>query len=92
VAVLAEGASYDEFCEYTTRVRGPLSNVELQELWSWRQKLLGVRFDTGRGYRSQLPQDEQHLTSREREAKVFAEAKSQGRNIEKLPERNPHWI
>lgn len=90
--VLAPDATYDEFREYTVRLRGALPDVELRDLWSWRQKLLGVRFDIGRGYQSQLPPDEQNLTNNEREAKVYAEAKSQGRSIEKLPERSPHWI
>ena len=92
MAVLEQDATYDEFCDYTTRLRGVLPDVELQDLWSWRQKLLGVRFDTGRGYQSRLPLDEQHLTKRERGEKAYAEAKSQGRNIERLPERNPHWM
>ena len=92
MAVLAPDASFTDFTAYITRVRGCLATEELEELWQWRQKLLGVRFDTGRGYLSQLPPDEQHLTNKEREAKVFADAKSQGRNIEKLPERNPYWI
>lgn len=92
MAVLAPDATYIEFCDYTVNARGVLSDVELQDLWEWRIKLLGIRFDTGRGYQSQLPLDEQGLTNNEREAKVVEEARLQGRNIEKLPERSPYWI
>jgi hypothetical protein len=34
-----------------------------------------------------LASDEQHLSKREVDEKRFAEAKSQGRNIERLPEK-----
>ena len=92
MAVLAADATFEEFSSYTRALRGAVSDSELADLWLWRQKLQGIKFDVGRGARAQLPSDEQHLTRNEREAKVYAEAKSQGRNIEKLPERNPHWI
>jgi hypothetical protein len=92
VAVLAADATFEEFRSYTCSLRGAVSDSELADLWIWRQKLQGIRFDVGRGYRDQLPPDEQHLTNNEREAKVYTEAKSQGRSIEKLPERSPYWI
>jgi len=92
MAVLAAGATFEEFCVYTRSLRGDVPDAELIDLWGWRKKLHSVKLNAGTGSRSQLPDDEQHLTNNEREAKVFAEAKSQGRNIEKLPERNPHWI
>ena len=47
-------------------------------------RLNSLQMSTGRGFRAMLPSDEQHLTSREREAKVVAEAQSQGRNIERV--------
>ena len=46
--------------------------------------MLGLRVITGAAARSRLPKDEQHLTLRERENKLVAEAKAQGRNIEKV--------
>jgi hypothetical protein len=45
---------------------------------------LGLRVITGAVARSRLPVEEQHLTLRERENKLIAEAKAQGRNIEKV--------
>ena len=64
-----------------------MGSDELKDLWEWRQKLLGIRIDTGRGSRSQLPPDEQHLTREQRGAKTEQEAKAQGRNIERLPDK-----
>ena len=86
MAVLPDGASFQEFAEYVLERREvPLS--ELRELYERRLRLKSITVSTGQGYQSTLPRDEQGLTNREREAKVFAEAKSQGRNIEKLPQK-----
>ena len=86
MAVLPDGASFQEFAEYVLARRDvPLS--ELRELYERRLRLKSITVSTGQGYQSTLPRDEQGLTNREREAKVFAEAKSQGRNIEKLPQK-----
>ena len=87
MAVLPPDATFDDFVSYTESLRGPLEPVVLEDLWEWRQKLLTLRVDTKAGYRSQLPADEQHLSKREVDEKRFAEAKSQGRNIERLPEK-----
>jgi len=87
VAVLPPDATFDDFVSYTESLRGPLGSDELRDLWEWRQKLLTLRVDTKAGYRSQLPADEQHLSKREVDEKRFAEAKSTGRNIERLPEK-----
>ena len=84
MAILAPDASFKEFAEYVETHKGPKTDVELEELWEWRQKLLGLRVITGAAARSRLPEDEQHLTLRERENKLVAEAKAQGRNIEKV--------
>ena len=84
MAVLAPDASFQEFAEYVETHKGSKTDVELEELWVWRQKLLGLRVITGSVKRSMLPPDEQHLTLRERENKLVAEAKAQGRNIEKV--------
>ena len=87
MAVLPPEASFDDFVSYTESLRGPMEPVALEELWEWRKKLLGIRFDTGRGFRTQLPVREQHLTREERGRKAEAEAKAAGRNIERLPDK-----
>ena len=87
MAVLPPEASFDEFVAYTRGLRGDVGDVEMQDLWLWRQKLLSVKINAGTGIQAILPADERGLTNSERERKVFAEAKSQGRNIEKLPEK-----
>jgi hypothetical protein len=87
VAILPREATYAEFRDYTVGLRGPLSCAELDELWERRQKLLGVKFATGRGYRSQLPPEEQHLSREERGQKAEQEAKANGRNIQRLPDK-----
>ena len=86
MAVLPDGATFEEFAEYVLERRDvPLS--ELRELYERRLRLKSITVSTGQGYQSTLPRDEQGLTNREREAKVFAEAKQQGRNIEKVSEK-----
>lgn len=86
MAVLPREASYGEFCAYVAGRNGPKSDAELLDLWEWRQKVLTVRVDTKRGWRAaKLMDDEQHLSRREIDTKRFAEAKSQGRNVEPLP-------
>ncbi len=87
MAVLPPDATFDDFVSYTESVRGPVGSDELSNLWEWRQKLLTLRVDTKSGYRSQLPADEQHLSRRELGDKRYQEATSQGRNIERLPDR-----
>jgi len=87
VAVLPAEASYEQFCDYITDLKGPQSDAELADLWAWRQKLTGIRFNTERAFRAQLPADEQHLTREERGRKAEVEALSQGRNIERLPDK-----
>lgn len=89
MAVLSPSATYEQFCEYVTDLKGPKTHLELAELWEWRQKLLGIKFDTGIGYRSMLPPDEQDLTMNQREQKVISEAQAQGRNIEPVGKR---WV
>ncbi len=87
MAVLPPDATFDDFVSYTESLRGPMGSDELRDLWEWRQKLVGIRFDTGRAIRAQLPPDEQHLTRKQRGAKVEQEAKAAGRNIERLPDK-----
>ena len=82
--ILPPDATYDEFCAYTVALRGPVGDDELMDLWEWRKKLLGIRIVTGRGYRErECPVDEQHLTMREREKKVIAEAEAAGITVER---------
>ena len=85
--VLPREATYGEFCGYVAGLRGALTRAELDELWERRQKLLGIGFATGAGSRSLLPPAEQHLTRNQRGRKAEAEAASQGRNIERLPDK-----
>ena len=87
MAVLPDGASFEEFTAYVLERRGQVPLAELKELYERRLRLKSITVSTGQGYQSTLPREEQGLTNREREAKVFAEAKSQGRNIEKLPQK-----
>jgi len=87
VAVLPHDATFEDFVSYTESFRGSLEPLVLKDLWEWRQKLLGIRFDTGRGFRTQLPPDEQHLSREQRGQKVEAEARANGRNIERLPDK-----
>ena len=86
MAVLPREASYGEFCAYVTGLNGSKSDAELLDLWEWRQKVLTVRVDIKRGWRAaKLTDDEQHLSRREIDTKRYAEAKSQGRNVEPPP-------
>lgn len=89
MALLSPTATYEQFCDYVTDLKGPKTRLELAELWEWRQKLSGLTFNNGAGYRSTLPPDEQDLTMNEREQKVIAEATAQGRNIEPVGKR---WV
>ena len=89
MAVLPPEATYVEFRDYIAKVRGPLSDDELLDLWEWRQKLLGIKIVTGAAARARMPADERDLTIREREQKLVSEAKAQGRNIEPVGSR---WV
>ena len=66
-------------------LHGPKGDAEMADLWEWRQKLLGVKVVTGRTIRAMLPPDEQHLTLRERERKVIADARAAGIEPERAP-------
>ena len=84
--ILPPDATYDEFCAYTVALRGPVGDDELMDLWEWRKKLSSIRIVTGRGYRERAcPPDEHHLTMREREKKVVAEAEAAGITVERAP-------
>jgi len=81
--ILPSNATYEQFEAYVTDLKGPKSRLELADLWEWRQKLQGIRIDTGRGMRAQLPVDEQDMTLRQREQKIIDEAHAAGRTIER---------
>jgi len=87
MAILPENVSFEEFTAYVLKRRGTVPLAELQELYDRRTRLKSVSVNNGQGLRSILPSDEQGLTIRERERKIVAEAKAQGRSIEKLPEK-----
>ena len=77
--ILPSDATYEEFETYVTDLKGPKSRLEQAELWEYRQKQSGIRIVTGRGYRErECPPDEHHLTLREREKKVIADARAAG--------------
>lgn len=76
--VLPPEATFEEFRDYVTDLRGPLPEKEIQDLWEWRQKLQGLTVVTGKGYQQMLPPDEQGLTLNERERKIVSEAKANG--------------
>jgi hypothetical protein len=85
MAILPQGASYEEFVEYVTNLRGEVPEEELKELYQRRLKLHGITFDTKRGWKAvALSPDEQDLTDNQREQKIIAEAKAQGRNIARV--------
>jgi len=83
--ILPPDATYAEFREYVESLHGPKGDAEMADLWEWRQKLLGVKVVTGRTMREMLPPDEQHLTLRERERKVIADARAAGIEPERAP-------
>ena len=87
MAILPREASYEDFCDYIIEVRGDVPDAEIDELWDRRHNLLGLMVNTGRGYRSKLPPDEQYLTRNALGRKAEREALSQGRNIERLPDK-----
>jgi len=78
--ILPTSASKKEFFAYVIEQRGAVPDDELEDLWEWRQKLHGIRVVTGRGERSQLPPEEQHMTLKEREQKVISDARAAGKD------------
>jgi len=85
MAILPDGASYQEFADYVTDLRGAVPKDELKELYQRHLKLKGLTFDLKRGWKAvALADDEMDLTNNQREQKVVAEAKAQGRNIAKV--------
>ncbi len=87
MAVLPDGATFEEFTDYVLKRRGQVPLMELRELYERRLRLKSVTVSTGQGLQSILPADEQGLTKVERERKIHAEVMSSGRNVEKVSER-----
>jgi len=85
MAVLHDGATYEEFVDYVTDLRGEVPEKELEELYERHLKLKGLTFDLKHGWKAiALADDEMDLTNNQREQKIVAEAKAQGRNIERV--------
>jgi hypothetical protein len=83
MAVLPPDATFEDFKAYVgdfnaEHGKEPPSDDELEDLWVRRQKLMSLDFVDGRGQRSQLPHEEQHLTVKELASKQISEAKAQG--------------
>ncbi len=83
MAILPDGASFEEFVVYVSERRGDVPMTELKELYERRLRLKSVSIATGETMRAMLPKDEQHLTMREREKKVLAEARAAGHTPER---------
>ena len=83
MAILPDGASFEEFVVYVSERRGDVPMTELKELYERRLRLKSVSIATGETMRAMLPRDEQHLTMREREKKVLAEARAAGHTPER---------
>ena len=83
MAILPDGATFEEFVDYVSERRGDVPMPELKELYERRLRLKSVSIATGETMRAMLPRDEQHLTMREREKKVLAEARAAGHTPER---------
>ena len=83
MAVLRNGATFEEFVEYVSERRGDVPMTELKELYERRLRLKSVSIARGETIRAMLPPDEQDLTMRERENKVLAEARAAGHEPER---------
>ena len=77
MAVLDDGASFEEFAEYVLARRDvPLR--ELRELYERRLRLKSVTITRGETRRKMLPPEDRDLTMREREKKIISEAQAGG--------------
>ena len=50
MAVLPDGASFEEFTEYVLKRRGQVPFQELQELYERRLRLKSITVSTGQGF------------------------------------------
>ena len=83
MAILPDGATFEEFVDYVSERRGDVPMTELKDLYERRLRLKSVSIATGETMRAMLPRDEQHLTMWEREKKVLAEARAAGHTPER---------
>ena len=83
MAILPDGATFEEFVDYVSERRGDVPMTELKELYERRLRLKSVSIARGETIRAMLPPDEQDLTMREREKKVLAEARAAGHEPER---------
>ena len=63
MAVLPDGATFEEFTEYVLKRRGQVPLLELQELYERRIRLKSISVNQGNGFDSTLPPEERGLTS-----------------------------
>lgn len=81
MTIIPKDATKEEFCSYIVGKRGTLPDDELEDLWEWHCKLNSVIMNlgsTGPAHRANLPKDEQHLSLKEREKKIIADAQANG--------------
>lgn len=90
--MIPKNVTKEEYCSYIVGKRGPLPDDELNDLWEWHCKVMGVTMtlgSTGPLHRAQLPVEEQHMTLKERENKVIADAQAAGHEPEYVGRR---WV
>lgn len=87
--MIPKDATFEEFCDYILGKFDELSGDELQSRWEWHRKVNGVSLSSGRGYRSQLPPEDQDLTMKQREQKTIQEALAAGHTPEYVGRR---WV
>ena len=78
MAVIPDGATFEEFTQYVIARRGEVPLTELKELWERRLRLKSVTVARGETMRNMLPPEDRDLTVREREKKIISEARAAG--------------
>ena len=78
MAVLDDGASFEEFTKYVIERRGSVPLTELKELYERRLRMKSVTIARGETRRKMLPPEDRDLTMREREKKIISEAQAAG--------------
>tara|TARA_R100000322_G_scaffold19691_1_gene12553 strand:+ start:153 stop:422 length:270 start_codon:yes stop_codon:yes gene_type:complete len=78
VAVLPDGATFEEFTQYVLERRGQVPLQELEELYERRLRLKSVTIARGETMRKMLPPEDRDLTMKEREKKLISEARAGG--------------
>lgn len=78
MAVLPDGATFEEFTQYVLERRGQVPLQELEELYERRLRLKSVTVARGETIRNMLPPEDRDLTMKEREKKIISEARAAG--------------